>query len=133
MNNTVVIATSKELTGKELSAVFEHAPWAARREPLQLEQMIRASFVVVTARRNQRLVGFGRAWGDGIYRAVLDDIVVLPDERGSGIGGSVINQLLHECQGIAEVALTCREDVARFYERFGFQRYTGVHMKRPPQ
>jgi GNAT superfamily N-acetyltransferase len=133
MNSTLVIASTTELTGSELRDLFQHAPWAARRGSAQLEQMVCASFVVVTARRNQRLVGFGRAWGDGIYRAVLDDIVVIPDERGIGVGRDIITRLLLECRGIEEVSLTCRDEVAAFYEQFGFRCYSGSHMKRVPQ
>lgn len=132
MSDTLITAATRELTSSELCAIFQYAPWAARRQPAQLEQMIAASFAVVTARRGQRLVGFGRAWGDGLYRAVLDDIVVVPDERGKGVGRDIITQLLRECQAIDEVSLTCREEVATFYEQFGFRRYSGAHMKRVP-
>lgn len=92
--------------------------------------MVTGSLVLVSARREGRLIGFGRVWGDGVYRAVIDDIVVLPEERREGIGTAIIECLLREISHIEEVALSCRSEVASFYERFGFRPYTGLHLRK---
>ena len=39
------------------------------------------------------MVGFGRATTDGIYRAVLWDVVVAGDLQGKGLGRKVIASL----------------------------------------
>jgi predicted GNAT family N-acyltransferase len=125
----VIIIRSDVIAPSELHALFNYAPWASSRDETGLAQMMRASLVYVAARREGTLVGFGRAWGDGIYRAVIDDVVVSPNERGNGLGARIIEALLSECADIDEVALTCRNEVASFYEKFGFVRYSGAHMK----
>jgi predicted GNAT family N-acyltransferase len=128
MSHPLTVTATKELRGAELAEVLRHAPWAKQRNLIHLEQMIRGSLLLVTARRAQRLVGFGRAWGDGVYRAVLDDVVVTPEERGNGVGKSIIECLLRECQQIEELSLTCRDEMTTFYEQFGFRRHGGAHM-----
>jgi GNAT superfamily N-acetyltransferase len=129
MANPISITRADTDAPSELHALFRHAPWASYRDEVGLAKMLRASSYSVTARRDGALVGFGRAWGDGIYRAVIDDIAVLPNERGNGLGALIIKELLSECADVDEVALTCRNEVAAFYEQFGFVRYSGAHMK----
>lgn len=133
MRHPLIVTATKNMRGAELADIFRHAPWANHRNHAQLEQMMRGSLLLVAARREQRLVGFGRAWGDGIYRAVLDDIVVTPEERGSGVGKRIIECLLRECQQIEEISLTCRDELVPFYEQFGFRRHSGAHMIRMEQ
>jgi predicted GNAT family N-acyltransferase len=133
MNESLVVAPTKTLSADELCGLFRHAPLASRRSSGQIQQMLCNTFAAVVARRGERLIGFGRAWGDGVYRAVVDDIVVAPEERSGGVGKEIITCLLRECRHVEEVSLTCRDEVVAFYEQFGFRRYSGAHMKRAPQ
>ena len=91
--------------------------------------MLIASLAIVIARKSGKLVGFGRAWGDGVYRAVIDDLVVLPSERGGKIGTSIVERLLECLDQVEEVALSCSSETAPFYEKLGFIKYSGSHLK----
>ena len=71
-----------------------HAFWARQRDFHQLRRMLAGSTVVVSLWRGKRLVGFGRASSDGIYRAVLWDVVVAGDLQGRGLGRQVVEALL---------------------------------------
>ena len=53
-----------------------HSFWAKGRSISNLKKLLGQSTVVVSLWRNKRMIGFGRATSDGIYRAVLWDIVV---------------------------------------------------------
>ena len=44
--------------------------------------------------QKNRLIGFGRATSDYIYRAVLWDIVIVKDQQNSGLGKLLVNSLL---------------------------------------
>ena len=60
--------------------------WASGRNRRDLASMILGSSQVVTAwLQSGELVGFGRASSDGIYRAVLWDVVVDEGHQGRGI------------------------------------------------
>ena len=63
-----------------------HAFWARNRNFKSLRKLLYGSTAVVTLWQKQRLVGFGRATSDQIYRAVLWDIVVADDLQGKGLG-----------------------------------------------
>jgi predicted GNAT family N-acyltransferase len=129
----VTIARDANVLPSDVCVLFQHTHWAATRTEIDVQRMLANSFLVVSARRDGRLIGFGRAWGDGIYRAVLDDIVVSPDERHRGTGRAILHCLVRECSAIEELSLSCRPHLAPFYEALGFARYTGVHLKKPRQ
>ena len=73
----------------------EHSFWASNRSYDQLRRLLFGSSVVISAWYGKRMVGFGRATGDGIFRAVLWDVVVPSDLHGKGIGKKVVKALLN--------------------------------------
>ena len=65
----------------KLQQLFDaNASWASRRGMKDLKKMISKSTVVVTAWNENKLIGFGRATSDTIFRAVLWEI----DKDGAG-------------------------------------------------
>ena len=100
----------------------KHAFWARNRSIRELQRMLAGSTAVVSLWRGKRLVGFGRAGSDGIYRAVLWDIVVAGDLQGHGLGRRVIEELLHTppVVGVERVYLMTTKS-AGFYRQLGFQ------------
>ena len=98
----------------------KHAFWAQGRSRQQLREMLKGSQVVVSLWRGKRMVGFGRASSDGIYRAVLWDIVVAGDLQGRGLGRKVVEALL-ESPALCEVerVYLMTTNSASFYRQFG--------------
>ncbi len=99
----------------------EHSFWAQGRSRAQLRQMLVGSQVVVSAWSGDRLVGFGRASSDGVFRAVLWDVVVAGDQQGQGIGRHLVEALLG-APALAGVERTylMTTNGAGFYQRLGF-------------
>ncbi|MDM7936963.1 MAG: GNAT family N-acetyltransferase [Cyanobium sp. CZS 48M] len=100
----------------------DHSFWAVGRSPQQLGRMILASQAVVSAWRGGDLVGFGRATSDGVYRAVLWDVVVDGQLQGLGIGRRLMEALL-ECPAVAgaERIYLMTTNSEGFYEKLGFR------------
>ena len=71
-----------------------HSFLATGRKRSQLGRMLSGSQVVVSAWQGKELVGFGRATGDGVFRAVLWDVVVAEDHQGRGLGRRIVEELL---------------------------------------
>ncbi len=68
--------------------------WAKGRKKNEIKEMIKNSSCVITLWKKNRLIGFGRATSDYIYRAVLWDIVIVKDQQNSGLGKLLVNSLL---------------------------------------
>ena len=74
----------------------------------------------VTARADDdTLVGMGRVQDDGLYASIWD-MIVLPDQRGQGIGGELFERMLRRCRGRSLVALVATPFGAPMYRAAGF-------------
>ena len=69
------------------------------------------------------MVGFGRATSDGIYRAVLWDIVVAGELQGMGLGRQVVDALLNSptLKNVERIYLMTTNST-EFYLQLGFKR-----------
>ena len=107
----------------------KHAFWAQGRSRQQLREMLKGSQVVVSLWRGKRMVGFGRASSDGIYRAVLWDVVVAGDLQGRGLGRRVVEALLAspKLREVERVYLMTTNSNG-FYEQTGFNSVSTQHL-----
>ena len=107
----------------------KHAFWAQGRSRQQLREMLKGSQVVVSLWRGKRMVGFGRASSDGIYRAVLWDVVVAGDLQGRGLGRRVVEALLAspKLREVERVYLMTTNSNG-FYEQMGFNKVASQHL-----
>lgn len=76
----------------------------------------------VTARLGGRVVGMGLVLSDGALHALIVDVIVAPELRGTGIGTEVVRRLVARCReaGIPSIQLFCARGKRPFYERLGF-------------
>ena len=98
-----------------------HSFWASGRSQRDLSRMLAGSQGVISAWQGSRLVGFGRATSDGVFRAVLWDVVVAGDHQGQGLGRRIVEALLQEpaLQAVERTYLMTTNS-AGFYEQLGF-------------
>ena len=76
-----------------------NAQWAQNRSISDLRDCLSKSDVIVSLWIDKKIVGFGRALSDGIFRSVLWDIVIDRNHQGNGYGKVIVNALL-ESQSI---------------------------------
>jgi len=72
----------------------KNTSWARNRSTSDLKRMLRGSVAVVSLWDDNKLIGFGRASSDGIYRAVLWDVVVANNFQGIGYGRLIVEALI---------------------------------------
>jgi ribosomal protein S18 acetylase RimI-like enzyme len=84
-------------------------------------------------------VGPGYAsWQTGERLAELETLSVLPERRGDGIGGALLETVWHRLAelGVEDMAITTTTtnvDSHRFYERAGFQQRFAVYYGKSPR
>jgi len=107
----------------------QHTFWAQGRSLQDLRHMLAGSAAVVSLWRGRRLVGFARASSDGVFRAVLWDVVIPEDLQGQGLGRQLVEALLNTppLQGVERVYLMTTNS-AGFYEQLGFVRVEGQQL-----
>ena len=99
----------------------KNTSWAKNREIKDLKTCLANSDVIVSLWSNNKILGFGRALSDGVYRSVLWDIVIDHNHQGKGYGKLIVNSLL-ESKRIKEsdkiyLMTTNQKD---FYYQLGF-------------
>lgn len=104
----------------DLVDLYRSTWWAAERRRADVERMLAVSPVVVGVVDGDRLVGFSRALTDGVFIALVLDVIVAEDRRGDGVGAMVLDALLDRLGDVERIELVCRPDVDGFYARWGF-------------
>lgn len=92
----------------------------------QADKALKNGLFNVSAICDGKVVGMGRLVGDGAMYWYLQEIIVLPEYQGNGIGKAIVNRLLEHIKSTAipgtklSVGLTAVKGKEPFYEKFGF-------------
>jgi GNAT superfamily N-acetyltransferase len=72
----------------------------------------------------------GRVIGDGAFYFYVQDVAVMPEHQGRGVGGEIVDRLWAQIETLAPpksfVGLFVAGPAAQLYERRGFARHTGM-------
>lgn len=123
-------ALKDDLLAVEIQNLFDAgAFWAQGRQIEDIERMVQLSNPVMSARIENHLVGFARATGDGVYRAVIWDVVVDPAYQGRGIGRHLVEALIaHPLLNTVERVYLMTTFKQGFYEKLGFVKNASTTM-----
>ena len=96
--------------------------WAIGRTKQQLCKMLSNSTVVVSLWHHNKLIGFGRATSDLVFRAVLWDVVIDSKHQGLGMGKLIIEAILKNknIRSVEKVYLMTTNS-SEFYKQQGFK------------
>ena len=92
-------------------------------------RVLRGSSHVVLAWDEGRVVGFINALSDGVLMAWLPLLEVLPEYRGRGIGGELVNRMLASLAPIYAIDLLCDDALAPYYQRLGLTAVRGMALR----
>jgi ribosomal protein S18 acetylase RimI-like enzyme len=61
---------------------------------------------------------------DGVYHALIADLIIQPDYQGNGLGKKVLDLLVRKCKNhkIRDIQLFAAKDKYAFYEKSGFEK-----------
>lgn len=107
----------------QLQALFELGTfWAQNRNVEDLNVAIANSEPVISVWDRERLIGFARGISDGIYRAIIWDVVIHPEYRGAGLGRKLVETVLsHPHMNRVERVYLMTTHQQEFYEQIGFE------------
>jgi GNAT superfamily N-acetyltransferase len=103
--------------------------WKEEYDPAQILHLIQGSFLFAVAvdTKTGRAIGMGRVISDGVSDGYIQDLVVLPEYRKTGIGTQIVSTLVKKCveQGISWIGLIAEPATENFYLPFGFHPMEG--------
>ncbi len=126
----VIVKTITSASLLELIRLYKDAGWwedEYDKKPEFLHHIVKDSGVFVGAFLEKKLIGMGRALSDMASDAYIQDIVVLKQYRGRGIGKKIIRlivKILNE-KGVDWIGLVAQPGTTSFYEKLGFEPLKG--------
>ena len=98
--------------------------WKESDNQTNVKKLIQGSYAFFVAINpcNGKAVGMGRLLSDGVSDAYIQDLVVLPNYRGYGIGKRLVKKLIDLClsRKISWIGLISEPGQSRFYTHIGF-------------
>lgn len=99
--------------------------WREDYKKSEISRIIKGSYVfaVVVEKTTGKAVGMGRVLSDGASDAYIQDLVILNEYRGKGLGKYLVKELVSYCKskGIGWIGLIAEPDQDKFYEELGFK------------
>ena len=93
------------------------------------KKLLKGSYKVVLAYKDQRLVGFISCISDGVLSAYIPLLEVLPNFQGKGIGKRLVSILQKELSHLYMVDLLCDESLIPYYEKLGMIKSQGACLR----
>ena len=99
--------------------------WKESYNKSGIKSLVKGSFAFAVAidKNKGKAIGMGRIISDGVSDAYIQDMVVLPEYRKSGIGKKLVNFLVKHClsKGITWIGLIAEPNQDKFYSPLGFK------------
>ena len=131
MNEVEYYLVENELNAKDFIRL--KVATGFRDRPIdQVEKALKNNLFDVTVVHNDEVIGMGRLVGDGVMYWYLQEIIVLPQFQGQGIGTAIVSRLLEYIKDnttpgtFVSVGLTAASGKDTFYEKFGFSKSLGM-------
>ena len=135
--NNIEFGLEPQLTAAEFISVLQRSTLAERRpveEAQTIENMLRNAAIIVTARKDGKLVGVSRAISDFAYCTYLSDLAVDVEYQKQGLGKTLI-ELTHQAAGLGTaLILLAAPAAAAYYPHIGFAQHNSCWwIPRKPQ
>ena len=126
--------TTKDLPPEQLHALFQTVGWSDGSETAEMIRNYNFPFLhstlVVSAWRNDLLVGAVRVLSDTLFRSIIYDLLVLPALQSRGIGMELLRRCIAHFPD-SEWLVQTTEPMAEYYEKNGFQVNRDVFLTIP--
>lgn len=127
MTKNIEIKFVKNWSTKDIVELYKAGGWWKDHYSSKgIDPLIKGSyaFAVVVDKENKKTIGMGRILSDGISDAYIQDLIILPNYRGKGIGKRLLEKLLNYClsKGILWIGLIAEPGQDSFYKSYGFKK-----------
>ena len=111
----------------EILALYGAVGWTAYTgDPASLRSGFEHSLFTLAAYDGERLVGVIRTVGDGATIVYIQDILVLPEYQGRGVGSALIAAIMEKYRSVRQLVLLTDDSdkTSAFYKKAGLTPVT---------
>ena len=119
----MIIYSFTEKHIEQVHQLYKQVWWGKERSYEDTKNCIQGSQICIGILDNSdNLVGFTRVISDFIYKAIIFDVIVCKDHRGSGLGKKLMHIIKNheQLKAVKHFELYCLPEMEEFYSNFGF-------------
>lgn len=109
---------------EDLHRLYQQEWWTRQRTIEQVRRLLEHSNLIVAfcQRQNGQLIAFARVLTDFTIKALILDVIVDRNFRGSGLGKDLMDAVVSHPRlaPVANLELYCRPEMIPFYQRWEF-------------
>lgn len=113
----------------QLTELYQAEWWTAGRTRRDVARMLDGSDIVLglVEPDTRELAAFARVLTDGVFKAIIFDVIVRADCRARGVGDQLVRRILAHprLRGVRHTELYCLPELVPFYRRFDFSTDVG--------
>ena len=110
-------------TAEEYNRLRQSAGWGSLDVPT-VERSLPNSVYAVCVEYNHHLIGFGRVVGDGGLCFYIQEIIIVAEHRGNGVGSNILDRIMNYIDTNATkrsyVAVMVGKELEGLYSKHGF-------------
>lgn len=120
------VEITKEINLQEIFYIYRETGWIDKSEKFNevaYKKLVDNSFCFAVVKNNGKIISMGRSISDGISDAYIQDVAVLKEFRGLGIGKKIIESITDYLKknNIGWIALIAEPGAADFYKKLDFE------------
>lgn len=125
MPQSIFYQKKKDISDDFLRPLYQSVGWISYTESLNdLNQLLQGSRLVISAWRDNQLIGLIRTIGDGISIEYVQDLLVLPEFQQQGVGSQLLSRLFEETSHIRQFVLITdnspdNQETINWYKKHG--------------
>ncbi|MGN0435147.1 MAG: GNAT family N-acetyltransferase [Wujia sp.] len=122
----MITLIENEITTDEYLCIRSKVNWRKLTQTQADLAIHRSLYFIKAVGQDGELLGMGRIVGDGAVICYIQDLVVVPEAQGKGIGSMIIKKLIAFVEGLREdnstmmLCLMCAKGREPFYLKHGF-------------
>ena len=113
---------TRDISRDQIISLYKQNEWSSAEKPDKLHKALLNSHSLVSAWKNDQLVGVGNAISDGYLVVYYPHLLVLPPFQRQGIGKNTFKLLMKKYEGFHQHMLVADHDATGFYKSCGFSR-----------
>jgi len=113
---------------KELHVLYQNEWWTKGRTLEETQQSVSGSQICIAIiDKNNSIIGFARVLTDYIFKALIFDVIVSPEQRKTGLGDRLIGLVKNHSKlyCVKSFELYCLPELEFFYKKHGFTSDVG--------
>ena len=118
---------------EQLMDLYKQCWWAKDRKIEDVRKMLKVSIIIGITNNKNDLIAFTRVLTDGVFKALVLDVVVDEKYRNQKLGEQLLKTVVAHplIKDVRHLDLNCTEEMIPFYQKFGFtEKFDNLYFMR---